>query len=75
MFKVGDKVRTLPVESRTDCANKIYANRNAVITEISYPFGLAVCYRIKYDEPFYDYGYKVATHYYYDYENGLALRT
>ena len=31
-------------------------------------------YKIRYDEPFYDHGYKVETHYYYDWENGFELR-
>lgn len=74
MFKVGDKVRTLSVVSRTDLANSLYSGRNATITEISYPIGIAVCYRIKYDEPFYYCGDKIETHYYYDYEDGLELR-
>lgn len=71
MFRVGDHVKTLAVKSRSDLANSLYAGKTAVITEISFPFGLATCYRIKYDEPFYDHGYLVETHYYYDYENGL----
>ena len=71
MFRVGDHVKTLAVETRTDLANGLYAGRTAIITEISCPFGIAVCYRIKFDKPFYYLGYMVETHFYYDYENGL----
>ena len=75
MFKIGDRVKTLAVESRTELANKVYANRNATIIEICRPFGLHTQYKVKFDESFYDYGYIVETHYYYDWENGLILRT
>lgn len=71
MFKVGDHVKTLAVKTRTDLANSVYAGRTGVITEISFPVGIAVCYKVEFDEPFYDYGYLVKYHYYYDYENGL----
>ena len=74
MFKVEDKVKTLAVESRTDYANKIYANRNATVIEICHPFGLHTQYKVKFDEPFNDHGYAVENHYYYDWENGLVLR-
>lgn len=33
MFNIGDHVRTLWTESRTEEANKVYANRTGVITE------------------------------------------
>lgn len=74
MFKVGDKVRTLPVKYRTDYANKIESGRNATIEKISFPYGLQKQYIIRYDEPYYDHGYKVETSFYYDWENGLELR-
>lgn len=74
MFKVGDKVRTLAVKSRTELANELYANRNATIIEVCHPFGLHTQYKVKFDEPFYDYGYIVENDYYYDWENGLTLR-
>lgn len=74
MFKVGDKIKTLPVKSNTDLANELYAGRNGTIESISFPYGLHKQYKIRYDEPFYDHGYKVEVHYYYDWENGFELR-
>lgn len=71
MFKIGDKVKTLPVESYTELANKLYSNRNAVVVEISFPFGLHKQYKVQFDEPFTDHGYIVTTKYYYDFDNAL----
>ena len=33
MFNIGDHVRILEAESRTEEANKVYANRTGVITK------------------------------------------
>ena len=71
LFRVGDRVRTLATESRTEESNKVYANRTGVITEISYPGGTVVCYKVKFDKPFYDCGYPIEWHYYYDHQNSL----
>ncbi len=71
MFNVGDRVRTLAVETRTDHANSIYAGKTGIITEISFPVGIAACYKVEFDEPFYDFGYVVRYVFYYDFENGL----
>ena len=73
-FKVGDKVRTLPLKHNTDDANRMYANRDATVVAIHYPFGLHKQYKVEFDEPFFDHGYEVKTHYYYDWENALVLR-
>lgn len=71
MFKVGDRVVTLDVKIRTEESNRLYANRIGEIVDISFPFGLCASYRVKFDKPFYDHGYLVEWHYYYDYQNGL----
>ena len=73
MFRVGDRVKTLPVRSYTDDANRLLANRDAVVTAIHYPFGLHTQYEIEFVEPFFDHGYEVKTKYYYDFDNALEL--
>lgn len=40
MFQIGNHVRTLWTESRTEEANKVYANRTGVITERKHSVGL-----------------------------------
>ena len=73
MFKIGDKVKTLPVSSYTEESNKFYSGRIATIESISFPYGLHMQYIIRFEKPLYDHGYKVETHYYYDFDNGLEL--
>lgn len=70
MFNIGDHVRILVTESRTDYANEMYANRTGVITDRGYSIGLAECYKVMLDEPFYNHGYLVTWFYIYDYHNG-----
>lgn len=36
MFRVCDRVKTLPVSSYTDDANRVYANREAIVTVIHF---------------------------------------
>jgi len=75
MLKVGDKVKTLPISTNTDSANRVYANREAIIKDICFPYGLHKQYIIEFVEPFMDHGYLVTGHYYYDFQNGLELIT
>ena len=71
MFHVGDRVKTRPVSSYTDHANSVYSNREAVVTAIHFPFGLHIQYKVKFVEPFFDFGCEVKTHYYYDFDDAL----
>lgn len=73
-FKVGDRVRTLPVQSYSEVANELYANKDAIVTAVLFPFGLHMQYEVTYDEPFYDHGYLCRKHCFYDFDNALALR-
>ena len=73
-FEVGDKVRTQPAKYFTDYANSVYANRNATVIDENNHCGLYTTYKIKFDEPFYDHGYKVETMYYEAFQDGLILR-
>lgn len=70
MLNIGDHVRILAAESRTEEANRVYANRTGVITERKHSVGLVDCYKVALDEPFYDHGYLVDWLYIYDYHNG-----
>lgn len=70
MFNIGDHVRILATESRTDYANEMYANRTGVVTERKHSVGLADCYKVALDKPFYVHGYLVDWLYIYDYHNG-----
>lgn len=70
MFQIGDHVRIIPTETRTDEANKTYANRTGIITDRNYSVGLTECYKVMLDEPFYEHGYLVDWLYIYDYHNG-----
>ena len=72
-FKVGDRVRTLPVKCNSDLANSVYAGRTGVITDINYDCLQGICYHVKYDEELSFQGYPIAGHYYFEYENGLEL--
>lgn len=73
MFHVGDRVKTLLVASYSDEANRVYANREAIVTTIHFPFGLHKQYEVEFLEPFLDHGYEVKKHYYYDFDNALEL--
>lgn len=73
MFRVGDRVKTLPVATYTDDANRVYSNREAVVTALHFPFRLHMQYEVEFLEPFFDYGYQVKNHYYYDFDNALEL--
>ena len=73
MICVGDKVKTLPVASYTEDANRVYANREAIVTAIHFPFGLHMQYEVEFLEPIFDHGYQVKNHYYYDFDNALEL--
>lgn len=73
MFKVGDKVRTVSAKYYSDSANNVYANRNATVIKIS-QHNSYTTYEIKFDKPFYDYGYKVETTSYDSFQDGLVLR-
>ena len=73
MFKVGDKVKTISSKYCSNNANRVYANRNATIIKIKHCASYTT-YTIKFDEPFYDYGYKVETISYDSYQDGLVLR-
>ena len=73
MLKIGDRVKTLPVESHTDEANKLYAHREAIITDIRSPFGLHTQYIVEFIEPFTYLGYIISGHFYYDFDNALEL--
>ncbi len=70
MFNIGDHVRILAAESRTDDVNELYANKTGVITERKHSVGLVDCYKVALDKPFYDHGYLVNWLYIYDYHNG-----
>ena len=73
-FEVGDKVKTQPAKYFTDYANSVYANRNATVIGTNNHCGLYETYKIEFDEPFYDHGYKVKTMYYAAFQDGLVLR-
>ena len=73
MFKIGDKVKTVPAKYFTDYANSVYANRNATVIDIE-SCGSYTIYKVKLDEPFSDHGYKVETLSYKDFQEGLVLR-
>lgn len=73
MFKIGDRVRTRPAKYCTDYANSVYANRNATIIKMHHRNSYTT-YEIKFDEPFYNYGYKVETMSYDSFQDGLVLR-
>ena len=70
MFNIGDHVRILVTESRTDYANEMYTNRTGVVAERKHFVGLADCYKVVLDKPFYDHGYLIDWLYIYDYHNG-----
>lgn len=72
-FKIGDRVKIINSKYRSDNVNNIYAGKTGVIKNITVPVGIAICYTIVFDEPFYESGYLVEYDYYYNYENALVL--
>ncbi len=73
MLRVGDRMKTLPAKSLTDEANKLYAHREAVITDIRSPFGLHTQYIVEFVEPITHLGYTISGNFYYDFDNALEL--
>ena len=67
MFVRGDKIRIISTTSS-------YTGKTGTVEDIRYPFGLHCQYIIRFDEPFYEYGYKVETTFFYDFENAIELR-
>lgn len=73
MFNVNDRVKIGESRYSSELVNTQRAGKTGTVTEISFPFGLHIVYKIVYDEPIQD-RWGIERYFYcYEKENCLTL--